>query len=108
MRKLRGEAASIADWGTGLGKSTANIVSGEGARIAIIDWFEKAGKEATSEMNKLGGEAYFIEAKMSEPDLMEKAIEEATQKLSALHILHNNLADSSARDGIATDLLIDE
>ena len=45
---------------------------------------------------------------MSEPDLMEKAIEEATQKLGALHILHNNLADSSARDGIATDLLIDE
>ena len=59
-------------------------------------------------MNKLGGEAYFIEAKMSEPDLMKKAIEEATQKLSALHILHDNLADSSARDGIATDLLIDE
>ena len=59
-------------------------------------------------MNKLGGVAYFFEAKMSEPDLMKKAIEEATQKLSALHILHNSLADSSARDGIATDLLIDE
>ena len=108
MGILQGKAAAITGGGTGIGKSTATLFAREGARLAIIDWSEKAGKETATEINKSGGEALFIEANVSEPDEMEKAIKEAARKLGALHILHNNAGGSSARDGIATDLPIDE
>ncbi len=108
MGKLQGKAAAITGGGTGIGKSTATLFAREGARLAIIDWSEKAGEETATEINKSGGEAHFIEANVSEPDEMEKAIKEAARKLGALHILHNNAGGSSARDGIATDLPIDE
>ena len=108
MGKLQGKAAAITGGGTGIGRSTATLFAKEGARLAIIDWSEKAGKETATEINKSGGEAHFIEANVSEPDEMEKAIKEAARKLGGLHILHNNAGGSSARDGIATDLPIDE
>ena len=106
--RLKGKVALITGAARGQGAAEAKLFAKEGARLAIIDWSEKAGKETTSEINKSGGEAHFIEANVSEPDEMEKAIKEAARKLGALHILHNNAGGSSARDGIATDLPIDE
>ena len=108
MEKLEGKAAAITGGGTGIGKSTATLFAREGARIAIIDWSEKAGKDTATEINKLGGEADFIDANVSEPHEIEKAIGEAARKLAALHILHCNAGGPSARDSTATDLPIDE
>lgn len=108
MGKLQNKAAIITGGGTGIGSATAKLFAQEGARIAIIDWSRNAGETTVAAINKSGGEAHFIEANVSEPDQMEEAIGEAATKLRALHILHNNAGGSSARDGIATDLPIDE
>ena len=108
MGKLQSKAAVITGGGTGIGSATAKLFAQEGARIAIIDWSRNAGETTVAAINKSGGEAHFIEANVSEPDQMEEAIGEAATKLRALHILHNNAGGSSARDGIATDLPIDE
>ena len=108
MGKLQSKAAVITGGGTGIGSATAKLFAQEGARIAIIDWSRNAGETTVAAINKSGGEAHFIEANVSEPDQMEEAISEAATKLRALHILHNNAGGSSARDGIATDLPIDE
>ena len=108
MGKLQNKAAVITGGGTGIGSATAKLFAQEGARIAIIDWSRNAGETTVAAINKSGGEAHFIEANVSEPDQMEEAIGEAATKLRALHILHNNAGGSSARDGIATDLPIDE
>ena len=108
MGKLQSKAAVITGGGTGIGSATAKLFAQEGARIAIIDWSRNAGEATVAAINKSGGEAHFIEANVSEPDQMEEAIGEAATKLRALHILHNNAGGSSARDGIATDLPIDE
>ena len=108
MSKLQGKAAVITGGGTGIGNATARLFAQEGARIGIIDWSREAGEGTVTAIKELGGEAYFFEANVSEADQMEKAIGEAAAKLRGLHILHNNAGGSSARDGIASDLPIDE
>ncbi|PPR14880.1 MAG: 3-oxoacyl-[acyl-carrier-protein] reductase FabG, partial [Alphaproteobacteria bacterium MarineAlpha9_Bin7] len=87
MGKLEVKAAAITGGDTGIGKSTATLFAREGARIAINYWSENAGKETATEIKKLGGEAHFIEANVSEPDEIEKAIGEAARKLGTLHVL---------------------
>lgn len=108
MAKLRNKVALITGGGTGIGKTTAKLFANEGARIAIIDWAEEAGERSAKEINMLGGEAYFFKADVSEPEQMEGAFNKAFKKLGKINILHNNAGGSTARDGTASQLPIDE
>lgn len=52
---------------SGIGKSTAELYSREGANVVLSDIDEKKGNNAAEEINKNGGNAVFVKADVSSP-----------------------------------------
>ena len=77
---LRGQVALITGGGTGMGRATAIEMACCGARIALlgrrIDPIESTAKV----IRDAGGEAFAVSADIREPDLIERAMQRATDR----------------------------
>ena len=72
--KLPNRAALITGAGSGFGRASATLFSGEGAKVAVVDIDEKTGQETVSLIKQKGGEAIFIRADVSKASEVEKMI----------------------------------
>lgn len=86
----------------GIGFAVAKQLVSEGCKaIALIGRSAEKGAAAVAQLEKLGAEAIFISADVSDPANCERAVEEATRRLGTINGLVNAAA-SSAR-GSLTD-----
>jgi NAD(P)-dependent dehydrogenase (short-subunit alcohol dehydrogenase family) len=85
MTKLEGRRALITGGASGIGLATARRFVDEGAAVTIVDFNEKAGKEAAGE---LGVE--FVRADASDPIQVAEAFREAGQAMGGIDIAYMN------------------
>lgn len=85
--RLQGKSAIITGAGSGIGEATARLFSGEGARVAVIDWDAEGGQRVAAE---IGGSAFFLRADVSNPADMEKMTNAAVERFGRIDILFNN------------------
>lgn len=89
-KRLSNKTALITGGGSWIGKETAKLFAREGAKVFIIGRNEEKLKQSCDEINKLGGQASYGLADISEEKAVDIAIKQALSKYSQIDILVQN------------------
>jgi NAD(P)-dependent dehydrogenase (short-subunit alcohol dehydrogenase family) len=90
MGRLEKKVALITGAGGGIGRASALAFAAQGARIAVVDADEKAGRATVEAVAGQGGEADFLRADVSRSDDVRGMIAFAESRFGALNVLFNN------------------
>jgi len=70
----------------------ARRFAAEGARVALLDVLDDAGKRAAEAIGRAGGEAIFLHCDVSRQGDVASAVEDSVERFGGLDILYNNAA----------------
>lgn len=101
--RLNGKVALITGAGGGIGRATALKYSAEGAKVAVVDFDEKAGNAVVEEIKRSGGTAAFQRADVSKAGDCEAMVKFAEKQFGALHVIFNNAGIFPDEDGSVVD-----
>jgi len=96
--RLAKQTAVITGGASGIGKETCLIFAKEGANVVVVDMNEKGGKEVVDAIKKIGGNAIFVKADVSESKDAQNMITTAEKTFDKVNILFNNAGISHADD----------
>ena len=88
--KLQDKVAVITGAASGIGRATALLFAGEGARVVVADWDKSAGGRIAEEIVNAGGEAVFVHTDVSRADDVRSLINAAIEAYGRLDVLFNN------------------
>ena len=100
---LEGRSALITGAGSGIGREAARLFAREGARVAVCELDEEAGRGSVDLIEREGGQAVFIAVDVSRSEQMQHAVETCVARLGGLHVLFNNAGIFPERDGSPVD-----
>jgi NAD(P)-dependent dehydrogenase (short-subunit alcohol dehydrogenase family) len=90
---LAGKVALITGAATGIGRATAVLFAGEGARVVLVDARLQELEEAVPATREAGGRAEaatYVVADLSDPAACENAVQQGAQTYGRLDVLFNN------------------
>ncbi|PSO82234.1 MAG: beta-ketoacyl-ACP reductase [Cyanobacteria bacterium QS_6_48_18] len=100
MQRLRDRVAIITGASRGIGRAVALALAAEGAKVVInYARSSEAAEEVVGEITKAGGEAYAIQADVSQAEQVDELIKQTQSKLARIDIVVNNA-------GITRDTLL--
>ena len=99
MGRLTDKVAIVTGAGSGIGRESALLFAREGARVAVAEVNDEAGRKVVEEIAGAGGEALFIHADVSIARDAEAMVDAAEKKWGKLDVLFNNAGIFPARDG---------
>src|SRR5690349_4343987 len=102
MKRLEGKVALITGGGSGIARRASELFAQEGARVAIADIDEEAGRKAAREIGAAGGQVIFVRTDMTEPDSVEAAVRETVRAFGKLDTLYNNVGGTNPKDAPVT------
>lgn len=88
--QLAGRVALITGAGSGIAKATAILMAKEGAKIGALGRSPDELQETIDEIQKLGGEAIPLVADISQPEPMQQAVQQLTDRWGRLDIVFAN------------------
>ncbi|HZB31872.1 MAG TPA: beta-ketoacyl-ACP reductase [Streptosporangiaceae bacterium] len=89
-RPLTDRVAFVTGAGRGIGAATAIRLAADGAKVAVVDLTDDAGKATVDTIQGAGGTAIAIGCDVSQRDQVEAAVERTVRELGGLHVLVNN------------------
>lgn len=90
MKMLENKVAIITGAGSGIGKAAALLFAKHGAKVVVSDIADENGTQAVAEIQKAGGEAFFVKADSSKADDNKSLVEQAVKKYGGLDLAVNN------------------
>lgn len=108
MGRLDGKAAIVTGGASGIGRASALAFAREGAKVAILDLAENAGRELEAEIAAAGGQAFFVAADVTSEESVAAAFTTAEGRFGPVRILLNCAGGSSGRDGSLLDAPVEE
>jgi len=106
-RRLAGKVAVITGGARGQGEGVARLFAAEGARVAILDVLDDAGRATADDILAAGGVAQFLHCDVASEEDVRRAIEATVSAFGGLDVLYNNAAVISYGQRIA-DLSVAE
>ncbi len=88
--KLTGKVVFITGAGKGIGKASALVCAGYGAKIVVLDIKEKEANETVNEIKKAGGEATAVIADIRDRNLVKNAVNAAIKAYEHIDVLFNS------------------
>ena len=90
MKRFESKVALITGGGSGIGRATARLLAGEGARV-IVDDIDRAGGEETVRLIRSdGGEATFVHGDVRDPVQCKTMVQAALDCYGRLDFVHAN------------------
>ncbi len=96
--RLEDKVALITGGSSGIGKATALLFAGEGAKVVIADINDEAAQKTINEITAQGHRASFIHADVSRSDDCRSMVEHTETAFGQLDILFNNAGIMDSRD----------
>jgi NAD(P)-dependent dehydrogenase (short-subunit alcohol dehydrogenase family) len=90
MGRLEGKVVVVTGGAVGIGAACARRMAAEGARVAILDRSDAAGRELAAELAGLGLQARYLHADVASEAEVAQAIEQTVQAFGRLDVLVNN------------------
>ena len=85
---LSGQAAIVTGAARGIGRCIALALAERGARVAVVDILDASG--CVNAVRDMGGEALGVEADLTDPDAVDRAIAQTVKTFGGLNLLVNN------------------
>ena len=82
--------AVVTGGASGIGRGCSFRLGADGYRVAVIDINVAGGEQVVSRIREKGGDAFFLEADIGEPDAFPAIIAAVEDRWNALHVLVNN------------------
>jgi len=98
VTRLAGKVAFLTGGGAGIAKVSAIEFVKEGAKVAIVDINEEAGRQAEREIKAAGGDVIFIAADVTQESAVKAAIDAAAARFGKLNVLVNCAGGSLLED----------
>lgn len=108
VARLEGKVAIITGAGAGIGRCAALKFAQEGARVAIAERSDEAGKETEAMVQEMGGEALFVSTDVTVEQSVASMVQTVIDRFGQLDVLYNNCGGSSAADGRVHEVPIEE
>ncbi len=90
MDRVKDKVAIVTGGASGIGQAAAILLAKEGARVAITDIHDEAGKATAGQIAKDGGGAEFWHMNVADEKEVEKVFAEINEKYGKINILVNN------------------
>jgi len=90
MKKLDGKVAVVTGAASGIGRSIAQTLAGEGAAVAIADLQAKAADAVAQEIVARGGQALGVPMDVTAEDQVDRGIDAVAEKFGSIDILVSN------------------
>ncbi len=87
---LKGKTVIVTGAAAGIGRATALRFAAEGARVAVWDLDERGGQALVETIEASGGQSFFARVDVTAAAAVERAAQEAVERLGAVHVLVNN------------------
>lgn len=88
--KLAGKIVVVTGGGIGIGRNTALLLAGQGAKVIVTDIDEESGQATVEEIVGLGGDALFVTHDMSKRSDWRHVLEVALAAYNRVDMLFNN------------------
>ena len=95
--KLEGQVAIVTGAGRNIGERIAEVLAGEGARIAVVDLDRARAQQAARNLADAGREAEAFVADVSDNDAVRSLVAAVVERFGRIDILVNNVAISDNR-----------
>jgi meso-butanediol dehydrogenase/(S,S)-butanediol dehydrogenase/diacetyl reductase len=92
MMRFDGKAALITGAGRGIGRATAERLTGEGAAVAILDRDAAAAKEAATDLQRTGARVIALEGDITDQAAIDAALAATLAAFGRIDVLVNNAA----------------
>jgi 3-oxoacyl-[acyl-carrier protein] reductase len=89
-RPLADRVAFVTGGGRGIGAASAIRLAADGAKVAVVDLTDDAGKATVDAIQGAGGTALAVGCDVSQRDQVEAAVERTVRELGGLDVLVNN------------------
>lgn len=90
MGRLKGKVALVTGGAKGIGKSASVLMAREGAKVAVTDVDDDAGKAVIEEIRKAGGEAEYWRLDVSKEAEVKRVFEETAKRFGPITALVSN------------------
>ena len=87
---MKHAVAVVTGGAAGIGRECAFRLASDGYRVAVVDINVEGGEETVDRINQVGGEAFFLESDIGEPDAFPQIMAAVAGRWDALHVLVNN------------------
>jgi NAD(P)-dependent dehydrogenase (short-subunit alcohol dehydrogenase family) len=102
--RLDGKLALITGGASGIGRASAALFAGEGARVVITDINSSDGKAAVAEIEQRGGTAVFVEMDVTDERSVADAFTRTRGEFGIVNVLYNCAGGSTNDDAAVHEL----
>lgn len=96
MRRVKGKVAIVTGAALGIGRATAILLAKEGAKVAITDLHDDAGKELAERINDDGDEAVYWHMDVAREKDVRHVFKKIRERFGRIDILVNNAGIAGA------------
>ena len=101
--KLKDKVAIVTGAGFGMGRGASLLFAAEGAKVAVVDWNERTGRETLDEIKSNKGEAIFVKADVSRLQDIDNAVDQTLRAYGRIDVLYSNAGVNCFKSTLQTE-----